>query len=173
MPGIDMYSTAARISPPDHFSSATMDSKRVNGMLNGTASLARSSPDEKLHIDDGRLTGFPHEMPPDIIHISHGFFPFTWLISRVTQQCWNDLSDLLARRRNRSFDGVKQASVREGGRKPVGRAQAQETKTLGVLPGKKSGIYQAPCFVELEPTSRGSQQTRRFAGFYSYALRLI
>jgi mediator of RNA polymerase II transcription subunit 14 len=86
MPGIDMYSSAARISPPDHFSSATMDGKRVNGMLNGTTSPERSS----------SLTGFPHEMPPDIIHISHGFFPFTLLINRATQQCWNDLSDLLA-----------------------------------------------------------------------------
>ncbi|PWY69170.1 mediator of RNA polymerase II transcription subunit 14 [Aspergillus sclerotioniger CBS 115572] len=33
--------------------------------------------------------------PPDLPHITQGFFPFSKLINRSVQQCWNDLSDMI------------------------------------------------------------------------------
>ncbi|PLB50495.1 mediator of RNA polymerase II transcription subunit 14 [Aspergillus steynii IBT 23096] len=32
---------------------------------------------------------------PDLPHITQGFFPFSTLVNRSVQQCWNDLSDLI------------------------------------------------------------------------------
>ncbi|OJJ35729.1 hypothetical protein ASPWEDRAFT_172526 [Aspergillus wentii DTO 134E9] len=32
---------------------------------------------------------------PELTHITQGFFPFTTLVNRSVQQCWNDLSDLV------------------------------------------------------------------------------
>lgn len=34
-------------------------------------------------------------LPPELEHISQGFFPFAKLINRAVQQCWNDLTDLI------------------------------------------------------------------------------
>ncbi|PWY62993.1 mediator of RNA polymerase II transcription subunit 14 [Aspergillus eucalypticola CBS 122712] len=33
--------------------------------------------------------------PPELPHITQGFFPFAKLVNRSVQQCWNDLSDLI------------------------------------------------------------------------------
>ncbi|KAL4885377.1 mediator complex subunit MED14-domain-containing protein [Aspergillus karnatakaensis] len=33
--------------------------------------------------------------PPEIEHITQGFFPFSKLVNRSVQQCWNDLADLV------------------------------------------------------------------------------
>lgn len=33
--------------------------------------------------------------PPELLHITQGFFPFSKLVNRSVQQCWNDLSDLI------------------------------------------------------------------------------
>lgn len=33
--------------------------------------------------------------PPELLHITQGFFPFSTLINRSVQQCWNDLSELI------------------------------------------------------------------------------
>ncbi|PWY64536.1 mediator of RNA polymerase II transcription subunit 14 [Aspergillus heteromorphus CBS 117.55] len=33
--------------------------------------------------------------PPELPHIMQGFFPFSKLVRRSVQQCWNDLSDLI------------------------------------------------------------------------------
>ncbi|KAL2866359.1 mediator of RNA polymerase II transcription subunit 14 [Aspergillus lucknowensis] len=33
---------------------------------------------------------------PELQHITQGFFPFSKLVNRSVQQCWNDLSDLIA-----------------------------------------------------------------------------
>ena len=32
---------------------------------------------------------------PELLHITQGFFPFSTLINRSVQQCWNDLSELI------------------------------------------------------------------------------
>lgn len=34
--------------------------------------------------------------PPALVHITQGFFPFSMLVNRSVQQCWNDLSELIA-----------------------------------------------------------------------------
>ncbi|KAI9368209.1 mediator complex subunit MED14-domain-containing protein [Aspergillus egyptiacus] len=34
--------------------------------------------------------------PPELQHVTQGFFPFSKLVNRSVQQCWNDLSDLIA-----------------------------------------------------------------------------
>ncbi|GKZ28017.1 mediator complex subunit, partial [Aspergillus brasiliensis] len=33
--------------------------------------------------------------PPELPHITQGFFPLAKLVNRSVQQCWNDLSDLI------------------------------------------------------------------------------
>ncbi|KAH8704724.1 putative RNA polymerase II holoenzyme/mediator complex component Rgr1 [Talaromyces proteolyticus] len=33
--------------------------------------------------------------PPELLHITHGFFPFAQLVNRAVQQCWNELSELV------------------------------------------------------------------------------
>lgn len=90
-----MYHSAGRTSSNDGVLPTTTDGKRVNGVVNGSASLERAGQGKDLRDDSERLTGLFRDIPPDIIHISHGYVPFTCLINRVTQQCWNDLSDLL------------------------------------------------------------------------------
>jgi mediator of RNA polymerase II transcription subunit 14 len=34
--------------------------------------------------------------PPALVHITQGFFPFSMLVNRSVQQCWNDLSEMIA-----------------------------------------------------------------------------
>ena len=36
------------------------------------------------------------EPPFELVHVTHGFFPFAKLLNRSVQQCWNDLSDVIA-----------------------------------------------------------------------------
>ncbi|PGH11228.1 hypothetical protein AJ80_07233 [Polytolypa hystricis UAMH7299] len=45
-------------------------------------------------------------LPPELVHISEGFFPFAQLINRAVQQCWNDLTELIT-----ELADVKLASV--------------------------------------------------------------
>lgn len=35
------------------------------------------------------------QLAPDIIHISHGFISLSTLVHRASQQCWNDLTELI------------------------------------------------------------------------------
>jgi mediator of RNA polymerase II transcription subunit 14 len=35
------------------------------------------------------------QAPPELVHITQGFFPFAQLVNRAAQQCWNDLIDLI------------------------------------------------------------------------------
>lgn len=53
-----------------------------------------SSPEEK-DATKGALASALSQMPPELAHITQGFFPFGQLVNRSTQQCWNDLSDLI------------------------------------------------------------------------------
>lgn len=34
-------------------------------------------------------------LPPELVHISQGFFPFGQLVNRSVQNCWNGLTDLI------------------------------------------------------------------------------
>ncbi|CRG84648.1 Mediator of RNA polymerase II transcription subunit 14 [Talaromyces islandicus] len=35
------------------------------------------------------------KQPPELMHITQGFFPFAELVNRAVQQCWNDLSEMV------------------------------------------------------------------------------
>lgn len=35
------------------------------------------------------------KQPPELTHITQGFFPFADLVNRAVQQCWNDLSEMI------------------------------------------------------------------------------
>lgn len=59
------------------------------------------------------------QLAPDIIHISHGFVPFSRLVNRASQQCWNDLTDLITelvgpqlRLQNTTFGSAETGKVR-------------------------------------------------------------
>lgn len=41
------------------------------------------------------LANLVAEAPPELVHITEGFFPLAKLINRTTQQCWLDLNDLI------------------------------------------------------------------------------
>ena len=43
----------------------------------------------------GAYAGSSNNTQPDIVHITHGFFPFARLLNRATQQSWNDLVDIV------------------------------------------------------------------------------
>lgn len=41
-------------------------------------------------------TGSPlRQLAPELVHISHGFVPFSMLVNRASQQCWNDLTEII------------------------------------------------------------------------------
>ncbi|KAL4800080.1 mediator of RNA polymerase II transcription subunit 14 [Aspergillus venezuelensis] len=42
-----------------------------------------------------RVTPYAIKDPPELQHITQGFFPFSKLVNRSVQQCWNDLTDLV------------------------------------------------------------------------------
>lgn len=53
-----------------------------------------STPAEKNETSQA-LSKVVAEAPPQLAHITEGFFPLGTLISRTTQQCWLDLNDLI------------------------------------------------------------------------------
>lgn len=66
-------------------------SAHVNGGLKGADGSSQSS--QAVAIDSAPAMS---EEPFQLAHITHGFFPFAKLINRSVQQCWNDLSDVIA-----------------------------------------------------------------------------
>lgn len=50
---------------------------------------------EEKNAATGALASALSQLPPELVHITQGFFPFGQLVNRSTQQCWNDLSDLI------------------------------------------------------------------------------
>ncbi|KAL2844307.1 mediator complex subunit MED14-domain-containing protein [Aspergillus pseudoustus] len=53
-----------------------------------------------LHQNDGigrsKMGSSAIREPPELEHITQGFFPFSKLVNRSVQQCWNDLSEMIA-----------------------------------------------------------------------------
>lgn len=41
------------------------------------------------------LSTLSSDLPPEIAHISEGFYPLSTLVNRAVRQCWNDLTELL------------------------------------------------------------------------------
>ncbi|KAL2374366.1 hypothetical protein RJ035_006042 [Blastomyces gilchristii] len=74
----------------------------VDGTLSTTTSLAPHNNGDysngPSHTEDAtRLSNpsFDDSLPPELVHISQGFFSLGHLINRAAQQCWNDLTDLI------------------------------------------------------------------------------
>ncbi|KKK24414.1 hypothetical protein ARAM_001963 [Aspergillus rambellii] len=89
---------------------------QMNGVLSGPGNTDQTAnsvdlQNGSLHVNgvgkfsDSRQNNKPASMkmvpatsrePPQLLHITQGFFPFSKLVNRSVQQCWNDLSDLIA-----------------------------------------------------------------------------
>lgn len=78
--------------------STPLDLKNRSRHMNGLKERDRFGEDgtmlvEKIAASDSLL---PTSQLPELVHITQGFFPFAQLVNRSVQQCWNDLSDLIA-----------------------------------------------------------------------------
>ncbi|PGH19073.1 hypothetical protein AJ79_00107 [Helicocarpus griseus UAMH5409] len=96
MPGIIMDGTSSIGQGRD------IDRQHVEGALsksslpphnNSNYSNGSSHAKNATEPSDTSLDG---SLPPELVHISQGFFPLGQLINRAAQQCWNDLTDLIA-----------------------------------------------------------------------------
>lgn len=92
-PGVDDFSYGSHPS----FAGANKPenptvSKNTSAHINGTSvGPDRLNPNDDASRKDATMQG----PPPELAHITQGFFPFTKLINRSVQLCWNDLSDLI------------------------------------------------------------------------------
>lgn len=66
-----------------------------NGLLhtNGFRNVEQYSDTETAETTTASPTA---KNPPELQHITEGFFPLSKLVNRSVQQCWNDLADLVA-----------------------------------------------------------------------------
>jgi mediator of RNA polymerase II transcription subunit 14 len=78
---------------------ALVDSGKASGYLNGSSNdpgpphrRSNIMSDHRRQITRGEASS---QKPPELLHISQGFFPYGQLINRAVQQCWNDISDLI------------------------------------------------------------------------------
>ena len=73
--------------------------------------------------------------PPELMHITQGFFPFSKLVNRSVQQCWNDLSDLtteLAEMQVSSHD-QSSMSIPTNGKLPGNQSSGNIHKKIRIL----------------------------------------
>ncbi|EGC46357.1 conserved hypothetical protein [Histoplasma capsulatum var. duboisii H88] len=96
MPGIIMDGTSANGPGRE------IERQHVDDTLSTTASLAPynngNHSNGPSHAKDAACPSnpkFDDFLPPELVHITQGFFPLGHLINRATQQCWNDLTDLI------------------------------------------------------------------------------
>lgn len=89
-PGITdaMNGASTSTEKTDNFSNSINGPVHVNG-----ASIDLSNRQSKAPA--GKTAGLTPAEPFEIPHVTQGFFPFGILINRATQQCWNDLSELI------------------------------------------------------------------------------
>lgn len=94
MPGIAMDDSGG-ISSGAEIPDRRHDQSPVARDSNGGSFLDRSKPmfsnHEVLRLCDGVF----NDLPPELAHVTLGFFPFAQLIRRVVQQSWIELNDLL------------------------------------------------------------------------------
>ncbi|OAX80806.1 hypothetical protein ACJ72_04860 [Emergomyces africanus] len=112
MPGIIMDGTSA-IGPGQE-----NGQQLVDGTFSTTAPLA---PNNNVNYSNGPVhakdvnslssASFGDDsLPPELVHISQGFFSLGHLINRAAQQCWNDLTDLIAHLADPQTDSSNPAS---------------------------------------------------------------
>ncbi|CAL5874910.1 uncharacterized protein PFLUO_LOCUS9212 [Penicillium psychrofluorescens] len=83
-----MNGASASTEKTGNFSNSINGPVHVNG-----ASIDRSNRQSKAPA--GQMAGLTPAEPFEIPHITQGFFSFGILVNRATQQCWNDLSELI------------------------------------------------------------------------------
>ncbi|KAL2833230.1 mediator of RNA polymerase II transcription subunit 14 [Aspergillus cavernicola] len=71
----------------------TVESQNGSLRANGTRHVEPRQNDETTR---AKVVSSTSREPPELQHITQGFFPFSKLINRSAQQCWNDLSELIA-----------------------------------------------------------------------------
>ncbi|EEP80831.1 predicted protein [Uncinocarpus reesii 1704] len=99
MPGLAMDGSGA-VLPGTGVADAHCGPSRISCQPNGRVSLngdgdpSISFMEQFPRLSDGHQASLD-DLPPELAHITLGFFPFARLISRVVQQSWNDLNELV------------------------------------------------------------------------------
>ena len=70
------------------------DKAESSDLRNGLSYANGTSTDSNGLKQNQRASLAAHQ-PPELAHITQGFFPFSQLVNRSAQQCWNDLSELV------------------------------------------------------------------------------
>lgn len=129
-------------------------SKNTSAHINGTSvDSDRLNPNADASTKDATM----QEPPPELAHITQGFFPFTKLINRSVQLCWNDLSDLfteLAELRT-SSQTQPSSSISINGKSAEGQSPENVHKKVRILEfvhGKRAD------FIKLLVLSQWSRQ---------------
>jgi len=71
--------------------------------------------------------------PPALVHITQGFFPFSMLVNRSVQQCWNDLSEMIAELAEMQVPSKDQSSFNPHGKSAGNQTSANVQKKLRLL----------------------------------------
>ncbi|EAW13787.1 mediator of RNA polymerase II transcription subunit 14 [Aspergillus clavatus NRRL 1] len=91
---------------PDNVSSTPFPQERVNqsgdsgdrrnrSIFHNGAVKGAQGPGQHIETHTGKDGINESEGLPELAHITQGFFPFSTLVNRSVQQCWNDLSELV------------------------------------------------------------------------------
>ncbi|KAK2784231.1 mediator complex subunit [Emmonsiellopsis sp. PD_33] len=101
MPGIIMDGTSMTggRQPGDHQHfegsvSITPPRERAGASSQNNGSYSNGPPHGN-NATQGPNSSLENSLPPELVHISQGFFSLGPLINRATQQCWNDLTELI------------------------------------------------------------------------------
>lgn len=102
MPGIVMDDAGANGSGP--WVNAHGSNGDTNPVHHPETNGASAHPSKALNIVNGangsqqqprKTDSAMAQSPPELFHITQGFFPFGQLVNRAVQRCWNELSDLI------------------------------------------------------------------------------
>lgn len=154
-PGVDdfNYGSGASFAGANKSENPT-NSKNESSHINGTpAGADRFNPNADVSTIDVMTLG----APPELAHITQGFFPFTKLVSRSVQQCWNDLSDLITELAEIRVSSQSQASpsIPINGKSPGSQSPENVHKKVRILEfahGKRAD------FIKLLVLSQWSRQ---------------
>ncbi|KAL2787261.1 mediator complex subunit MED14-domain-containing protein [Aspergillus keveii] len=67
-----------------------------NGLLHTNGIQANNAHHQSDGASRSKISPSAAREPPELEHITQGFFPFSKLVNRAVQQCWNDLSEMIA-----------------------------------------------------------------------------
>lgn len=97
-------------------------------MRNGSSHANGISGDIGDSKQDLEVSGSLSQPPPELLHITQGFFPFSQLINRSAQQCWNDLSDLITELAEIQIPPQDQPSAVSASGKPAGNQSSENVQ---------------------------------------------